>query len=119
MSYQKPLVLSNEDLAEGIYAASGTPAASATYTLTQTNAWDGNKQYNITFTNNSNQQLDSITVTVNVSGNVTGISGNVSGVINGNTADITFNNYGNGIEAGATIGPVYMAVTGTGEFSLS
>lgn len=127
MSYQKPLVMMNDDLAEGVYAASGTvedgtqgagtgPAAS--YTLQQTNAWDGNKQYDITFTNKKNEQVPSVTVTLKVKGSVTSIGGNVSGSVNGSTATITFNNYGNGIEANATVGPIYMAVTGTGDFSL-
>lgn len=121
MIYEKPIVLLQNDLAEGVYAASGAPVTSdsgATYTLAQTNAWDGNKQYNITFTNHSSEKVDSVTVMLNVHGNVTSIGGNVSGAVNGNTAVVTFSNYGNGIEGGATVGPIYMAVTGTGDFSL-
>jgi hypothetical protein len=60
-----------------------------------------------------------MSVTLTVSGKVTSIGGNVSGEINGSTATVTFNNYGNGFEANSTVGPIYMAVTGDGNFSLS
>lgn len=124
MSYQKPFVMMNDDLAEGVYAASGeasgasseTPVAS--YSLSLTNSWDGNKQYSITITNNTDETLSTISVNLKVNGNVTGISGNVSGTINGSTATVTFNNYGNGIAPNATYSGLYMAVTGTGDFSL-
>lgn len=131
MGYQKPMALMNDDLAEGVYTASGLgefvePGSSSSsetssqkpYTLTLTNAWDGNKQYDITFTNSSSEKVDSVSVTLKVIGTVTSIGGNVSGTINGNTAVVTFNNYGNGIEGDATVGPIYMAITGTGEFGL-
>ena len=119
MAYEKPIVLTTDDLAEGVYAASGaSESGGATYTLKQTNAWDGNKQYDITFTNNSNEKVGSVTVTLKANGNVSSIGGNVSGTVSGSTASVTFNNYGNGIEANATVGPIYMLVTGNGDFSL-
>ena len=112
--YKKPVILTNNDLAEGVYAASGSVSSgSSTYTLKQTNAWDGNKQYDITFTNNADHKLSCVTVEMKVRGTVTSIGGNVSGIVNGSTASITFNNYCNGIEANTTVGPIYMAVTGS------
>ena len=136
--YQRPLIIRLPDLAEGIYAFSGdvyeeqleqfvsensdTPSqnsgAGASYRLAQTNAWDGNRQYDFFFTNNSDQKVDSLTVTVSCNGTVTSIGGNVSGNVNGDTADITFNNFGNGIEGGATVGPIYVLVTGQGDFGI-
>ena len=122
MAYRKPLLFRVGDLAEGVYAASGddgiSPQPNAKYTLVQTNAWDGNKQYNITFTNLTDEKVDAVRVDLKANGVVSTVSGNVTGVVEGNVVHITFNNYGNGIDAGATVGPIYMAVTGTGDFSL-
>lgn len=128
-TYEKPVILENDMLAEGVYTASGDVAdntdqsgssssQSGNYTLKQTNAWDGNKQYDITLTNNSDKFVDSVSVTVAVKGNVTSIGGNVSGTINGSTATITSNNYGNGFKANESV-TFYMAITGSGDFSLS
>ena len=115
----KPMMLVNDDLSEGVYAASGTPAAAeVTYTLKESATWEGNKNYDISFTNHTNKKIDSVTVTLKVHGNVKSIDGVVSGSVNGSTATITFNNYGNGIEANSTVGPVYMHVAGVGVFSL-
>lgn len=136
--YQKPFVLKLEDLAEGIYAMSGdvyeeqldefvsenasapsqNSESSAGYELTPSETWDGNRKYDMKFTNNSSEKVDSITVTVSCYGTVTSIGGNVSGVVNGDTAEITFNNYGNGINANETVGPTYVLVTGVGEFGI-
>jgi hypothetical protein len=109
----------SDDLAEGVYAASGTPAvADVTYKLKLNGGWDGNKNYVISFTNNSSRKLDSVTVTLKVNGNVTGIDGNVTGIVNGATATVTFDNYGNGFAPNSTSSDVYMHVTGTGNFSV-
>lgn len=127
-AYEKPVILGNDMLAEGVYTASGDTAdnteqtggstsQAGSYTLTQTNAWEGNKQYNITLTNKSDKPVDSVSVTVAVKGNVTSIGGNVSGTVNGSTAAISSNNYGNGFKANESV-KFYMAVTGTGDFSL-
>ena len=130
-SYEKPIAIAMGE-AEGIYAASGPAGIGTTnvsdtvsnkdftYRLSQTNAWEGHKQYNIWLMNNTDKEVKSITVTVNVSGTVSSISGNVTGTPNGDHADITFNNYGNGMSIGAntTVGPLYMEVTGSGDFSL-
>lgn len=126
--YSRPMTVVVDDVAEGVYLASGTAQSTgsgedsakeaASYTLKQTNAWDGNKQYDINFTNNLDKKVDSVTVELKVKGKVTSIGGNVTGTINGSTAKVTFNNYGNGIEAKASTGNIYMAVTGEGDFSL-
>ncbi len=127
--YKKPIIL-HAELFEGVYAESGyeevvndIPAAadeveSDSYTLTQTNAWDGNKQYDISLYNNSDQRVGAIVAVVKVIGTVTSIGGNVTGIVQGDSARIIFNNYGNMIEPHTQYGPVYMAVTGEGEFGL-
>lgn len=49
MSYQKPMVLLNDDLAEGVYAASGAVAASGDPTVTVTvKGNSGNEWYKCT-----------------------------------------------------------------------
>ena len=127
--YKKPVVMRFDSLHEGVYAYSGEEYEApfvaeepveirASYKLVQTNAWDGNKQYDFIFTNESSENVESVTVTVRCNGTVTSIGGNVSGTIHGDTAEVMFNNYGNGIEANTTVGPVYVAVTGEGDFSL-
>ena len=119
MIYTKPVLLRNEDMAEGVYAASGDPVSQlSSYDLQLKSSWEGNKNYDISFTNNSSEKVDSITVTLKLIGNVTGIDGNVTAVINGNTATVSFDNYKNGIEANSTTAPIYMHVTGTGDFSV-
>ncbi len=131
--YLKPTVIQSADLSEGIYAASGAAnaggntttsassgsGASYTYSLKQTNSWDGNKQYNITFKNNTDETINSITVTVKCHGNITSIGGNVTGFSNGDgTATITFGNYNNPISANSECKDIYTHVQGTGDFGL-
>lgn len=125
-NYEKPIVLDSDAVAEGVFMASGengpsqedtTPQESADYSLNQTNAWEGNKQYDITLTNKSSQPVDSITVTLKATGTVTSVSGNVTGTVNGDTVTITCNNYGNGFAAGAS-STFYMQVSGTGDFAI-
>lgn len=125
-SYEKPAIIVNNELSEGIYAASGavsdssadqTTGSSASYTLEQTGAWDGNKNYNITLTNNSDKHVKELSVTVTVNGTVNSIGGNVSGTVNGTSAVITCDNYKQGFGANAS-GTFYMSVSGSGDFSL-
>lgn len=117
---KKPMLLVNEDLSEGVYADSGTPAMTETsYQLKMYNSWPGGKSYKIAITNNSAKTVDSVTVTLKVNGTVTGISSwNVSVTLSGSTAKVTFNNYGNKLEPYKTYGELDMQVSGTGEFSL-
>ena len=135
--YKKPEIKSFETLFEGVYAYSGDeeileefvgggtehiPSAEGPagkpYDLHLTNAWEGNKQYDIIFYNNGSEPTSSFTVTLAVHGDVTSIGGNVSGVINGDVAEISFENYGNEVAPGGDTGAIYMAITGTGDFSL-
>lgn len=138
--YEKPVILESNDLSEGVFTASGyisdavpeatagtgevpTPetggASAGSYTLNQTNAWDGFKQYDLSVTNNTDQDMTEISVIVGCEGTVTQIVGNVTGVVNGDgTATLTFNNYGNGIAAYGTYNNIYLQVAGQGEFCL-
>lgn len=130
-TYEKPVVLANDETAEGVYAASGAASAdnagngaadnasnqAGSYSLKQTNAWDGNKQYDITLKNDSDEHVDSVSVVLSVKGDVKTIGGNVSGTVSGTKAAVTSNNYGNGFDAHTSV-TFYMAVTGTGDFSL-
>ncbi len=117
----KPLVSAYLGVSEGVFAASGDSSGSGegvTYTVNQTNAWDGHKQYDIYVTNNTSEKLDSVTVEIPVSGDVTYIGGNWNtAVVSGSVALLTSNNWGNGINAGDTI-QVYTEVMGNGDFSL-
>lgn len=124
MAYQKPLVLRLGDLAEGVYAGSGDEVvqdaenqSSVSYSLSVAAAWENNINYDITLTNNSDEKVDNVSVKLKVNGTVTKIDGGVSGTISGNTATVTYNNYGNGIGPNATV-VCYMHVEGVGEFSL-
>jgi prepilin-type N-terminal cleavage/methylation domain-containing protein len=87
--------------------------------IVMTNAWSGNKQYEMDFSNGTDKKLDSITVTLHYTGNLTSIGGNVSGHIkDANTVEITFYNYGNGIGANTTYSKIYVTATGVGDFEL-
>ena len=90
----------------------------ASVSLTYENGWDGHRKYNITIKNNLDHKVDSITVTLKATGNVTGIAGNVTGTVNGDVVTITANNYGNGFKAEESQ-TFYMDVLGTGDFSVS
>ena len=81
----------------------------------KTNSWDGNAQYDLTFTYNGSVTVSSITFDVPLTGTVTKIDGNVSAVIEGNVAHITFTNYGNPIEPGTTFENIYTHVEGSGK----
>ena len=125
--YIKPIVIKNTELFEGVYVYSGDPvvdgnidAPSVTYSLGETHRddWNHVKDYRITFTNNSDQTLSSITASVKVNGTITSIGGNVSGIVYGDHADITFYNYGNAIAPHSEVVCDYVHVTGTGDFSL-
>ena len=60
-----------------------------------------------------------MSITVKTSGSVIEIGGNVTGTVNDDgTATIEFANYGNGLEAGALSGAIYMVVYGKGEFDI-
>jgi len=119
--YEKPSVMELDSVSEGVYMASGagseSDSSSFSYSLNTTAAWDGHRNYDITLKNNTGSKVDSITVKVKKNGNVTSVGGGVTGAIEGDYVTITSNNWGNGFEAG-TSASFYVAVTGTGEFSL-
>ena len=83
---------------------------------TKTNSWDGNAQYDLTFTYNGTTTVSSITFDIPLTGNVTKIDGNVTAVIEGKVAHITFTNYGNPIEPGTTFENIYTHMEGSGKF---
>lgn len=104
-NYEKPIVLANDELAEGIYAASGavnegssssgTDAVSVSkVTLASEGNWDGVRTYNVTITNSGSENLTewsaSISVTSGTATNVT-IYNNwlASATLNGNKITIT------------------------------
>ena len=95
----------------------GSDEQDEVYTLVLKGGWYGTKNYDITFRNLSDSKVSSITVELTAHGDVTSIGGNVSGERQQDgTWLVTFNNYGNPIDAHATLGPVYMVVNGTGDF---
>jgi hypothetical protein len=68
----------------------------------------------MTFVNNSDNDVSEITVTVHCFGTVTAIGGNVCGVVDGDTAQVTFRNYGNPIKAHNTYSDIHVFVSGVG-----
>lgn len=118
--YQKPIVLLNSDLSEGVYTASG--ATSGNYTIGEAGSGSDFREYRLSITNTSNEWVDSVTITVEVYGNVTSIEGDkgvTCNYINGSTiATITFNNHGAGFAGTETISSIPVRVYGTGEFGI-
>lgn len=92
------------------------PAKDVSYSLSVTNAYNSTKQYGITFTNNTSSKIDTAVVVLTVTkGEVVSVEGNVTGTISADKKSITisFNNYGNGINAKSSTGSIYMSITGT------
>ncbi len=129
--YNKPLILTNDDMAEGVYAASGDPASAGSdfsYTLivreSSIGEYYSRVSYGLTLTNNGSEAVPSITVTLSVTGDqVSGVfidasapSGSVSW--NGSTAAFTFDNWGAGFQPGGS-GEVGVAVSGKGQIGLA
>lgn len=84
-NYEKPVVLANEDVAEGVYAASGavvsipTEAGGGSVSVSGVelsaagNQWNKVNTYNVTIANNGNEDKADWSVTVSVtSGTATG-----------------------------------------------
>ncbi len=119
-SYQKPIVLLNSDLSEGVYTASGDIGGS--YTLAEGGTDTGSKLYSLSLTNASGENVDSVTVTLTTYGNITAIYGDKDGIVcvnNGNgTVTVSFNNHGNGFDPNETIGSIPVRVVGTGDFGI-
>lgn len=118
--YEKPIVMLNSDLAEGVYTASG--ATGGSYNIGEAYSGNGVKEYSLSITNTSGEWVDSISVTVPLYGDVTAIHGTKVDIVcvnNGNgTATVSFNNHGNGISPHETIGSIPVRVEGTGDFGI-
>ena len=117
--YERPWVVSSSDYAEGVFAASGDESISGiSYTVKQTNAWDGNRQYDITVTNNTSRDVAEVVIAVPVYGDVSYVGGNWnSAVLEDSSVTLTFDNWKNGIRAGGSV-TVYTHVVGSGDFSI-
>lgn len=76
MGYTKPVVLMNDDLGEGVYAASGSTSETVDYSLrvnsegNQYYNWNG---YNITFTNNTGKTLSTFSVRLTSNKNISSV----------------------------------------------
>lgn len=99
--YVKPIVLVNEELAEGIYAASGNPAqseqpaaskgVSASVEVTNNDTWNKVIYLNVTITNNGSEVAKDWSVALNVTGtatNLTSYDSNYRITLSGNTITI-------------------------------
>ena len=120
----KPMIFVNEDLSEGVYAASGSPATTGiTYNL-RFNGVTGNgwEQYIINFTNNSDTFIGTATVTLTATGNVEIVKfqgdGEKEGVVNLPFVTLTCTNNTNGFKAHTTSKDFLLQVKGNGVFSL-
>ena len=105
--YKKPVVLMNEELAEGVYAASGAVGGGESepggarvsgVRLTQEgNAYYKVNQYEVTISNDGNEELTSWSVTLTVIGTATSVTNydsNFNVSLSGNTITITPGQWG-------------------------
>ncbi len=91
-----------------------------TYSLAKTNAWDGHVQYNVRFINNTDSKVNSISVSIPYYGNVTSVGGNANSyTISGDYITLTFNNWGNGINAHSQTDNINIELVGSGTFGFS
>ena len=96
MSYTKPMILEAEDLAEGIFAASGSTDESAdltaSWTLNQCASHDGYYVYSVKATNNTGKSLSTIRISVTTNNPDDTVTSAMGGVvsISGNTLTITY-----------------------------
>lgn len=106
--YNKPVVLLNEELSEGVYAASGNPgggasSGGATVTVTPGNTWGnpGNytSQFKVTVTNTGTEKIANLEVKLYVTGTIIEFrpyNGSLIASLNGNTITIVSDQWGNG-----------------------
>lgn len=119
VNYEKPLVLANEEVAEGVYAASGavapgeTEAGSSSVSVTGVelasagDQWNKTNTYKVTIANNKNEELKDWSASISVtSGTATGAQvyngWQASASLSGNTITITPGG-GGAIGAGGSI----------------
>lgn len=122
-TYEKPIILANSELSEGVFAASGSyqPSSQPTnnnYSFSERDSWGTGANYDFTLTNTGDEHVDSLTITVPVGSGLTGVQGNGTVTNNGDgTITITFDNYGQGFDAGQSA-TIYVQTTGNGDFGL-
>ncbi len=109
--YESPKILVNEELAEGVYAASGTTASEGiSYSISLTeqgSQYNKVNKYNVAVTNNGSERLTDWSVTLHVTaGTISGAQiyngWQASASVNGDQITVTPGG-GGAIEAGATI----------------
>lgn len=92
-NYEKPMILANEEMAEGVYAASGTTAA-ASDIVARLTQYDHYGNYYLNITGFDNASTYRVTVQVSETATVYGLTsaswGDFGGVVSGNT--VTFEN---------------------------
>lgn len=108
-------VLKNYSTLFARYISGSIPEYGYSYSLS--GQWDGNKNYNIVFTNNTDSFVSSITVAIPYHGTVYSIDGNVSGTVSGDGyIYVTCTNSGNGFNPHSSSGEIYSHITGSGDF---
>lgn len=119
--YESPTILLNEELAEGVYAASGTVAGGGiSYSISLTeegNQYNKVNKYNVAVTNNGSETSSNWSVTLQAAGSISGAviynGWQASAAVNGNQITITPGG-GGAIEAGSTIN-IELVVSYNGE----
>lgn len=119
--YESPTILLNEELAEGVYAASGTVAGGGiSYSINLTeagNQYNKVNKYNVAVTNNGSETSSNWSVTLQAAGSFSGAviynGWQASAAVNGNQITITPGG-GGAIEAGSTIN-IELVVSYNGE----
>lgn len=93
--------------------------ATASYSFTVSASWDGNKNYDLSLTSDSDRPARCLVATIPYTGIINAVDGELKATINGDsTITVRFSNYGNLIQPHETVKVPYTHVAGTGDFNL-
>ncbi len=103
-AYEKPCVMLSEELAEGVYAASGDVGNCMTVSVTSTQEWNNwSHVFEVVITHSTEvvHLSERSTVTLTFSGNITGVSSEFDVTdFSGNTVTLVRESHGNGYLSG-------------------
>jgi hypothetical protein len=122
--YAKPVVVITDDLAEGVYTASGSSSGnSVSYSLQpyEQDTYNNNTSYMIQFTNNGTAPLSTINVTLRITGSIDSFTSYQSGNLilekSGSDVKVTCIPYWGNLEPGAQSDVFSFSAHGTGTLS--
>lgn len=119
MNYEKPIILANEDVAEGVYAASGAGISTDCWNIgvSSVQDWNGSENtFEVKMTHSTGvvHITNNVVITLIFSTAVTNVrtEGGVSCTFSGNTATVTRQLHANGYNSGDTATFKVFATTG-------